>query len=517
MQNSQKIQIHKLTESHSYIDADSKTLIKINDLLKVKDPNSMFDVMVKRHLKSPYIYYAFPQNGKLVIMNGHIPLIKMYYPNLELINNLKYENIKFKDKEIDDYLEKTLKLLPFVPYDYQEIAFKESLKNKKCINIMSTSCGKSVVISMIADFMRTKNKKGLLLVPNINLLNQFYSDIKDYNLIELYNDTRIIGGGETKRIFDKSLTISTWQSLMGYEHLVNELDYLICDEVQYFASEHTGSIVKSTKNTQFKIALSGTLPEDPTKKMQLLGLFGMPKTYITPRELINRGIACPIQIKVINLKYTTREIYTISGTKLYAHKVQFLKEHENRMKYCVQLMSKLSNTHENTLLLFGHTLHGKDLFINLMKLKFPNIEVNSKDITGKHSFEFQKKYNIFFLNGEDNAKKRELARLILEKCEGATLIANIKLLAAGVSINRLHNIIIASPIKTYSTVTQIIGRLMRLHKSKTVATIYDLVDQVSPFKNQFKHRKKTSYQREQHPITEISINLEAYFDEDQVW
>ena len=41
--------------------------------------------------------------------------------------------------------------------------------------------------------------------------------------------------------------------------------------------------------------------------------------------------------------------------------------------------------------------------------------IENKNITGKKSFEFQKQYGVYFLNGEDDAKTSELTRKILEE------------------------------------------------------------------------------------------------------
>ena len=37
-----------------------------------------------------------------------------------------------------------------------------------------------------------------------------------------------------------------------------------------------------------------------------------------------------------------------------------------------------------------------------MKLKYPDVVVENKNITGKNSFNFQKQYGVYFLNGEDD-------------------------------------------------------------------------------------------------------------------
>ena len=141
-------------------------------------------------------------------MNGHLQMLGHFGIKPEVLKS------DYTEQELDDFLDEIRPELPFTPHDFQEKAFKESILGVKQINKMCTSSGKSMTISLIAEFFRRKGKHGLLLVPNINLLTQFKNDIEDYNLKELHDEVHIIGGGQSVKHFDKSLTISTWQSMM---------------------------------------------------------------------------------------------------------------------------------------------------------------------------------------------------------------------------------------------------------------------------------------------------------------
>jgi len=494
----------KLNESYSCIETDSETSQKIFNYLRVERPGAYFEPLVKAGFKSPYNYFAKIHDKKLIVMNGHVDLLKEFGFH--------------KTKECADYTEDELTVflnsiteLPFKPYDFQIRAFKESIQNVKQINKLPTSSGKSLIIALLAEFFRQRGKKCLLLVPNINLLTQFKNDIKDYNLSELYENTHIIGAGNTDRNFDKSLTISTWQSMLNFKDHLNELDCVITDECHRFASEHTSDIVKSTINCKYKFGFTGTLPEDPTMKMELIGLFGLPKTYITSRELIDRGLATPIKINSIIFKYSEQDKRIFKEIEKYPEQLKFVKDHEARNNFIINLILKLKG-HGNTLVLFQHTEHGKRLFIDTMYKLFA-INVKNKDITGKLSFEFQEKYNVYFLNGEDDASTREKTRKILEEKNDAILIANYAILSTGVNIRNLHNMVLASPLKAYTTITQSIGRGMRLHETKSIFTVYDLIDDFGfrkpggIFWKQYEHRKNTSYNSEEYPIYEREFSL----------
>ena len=54
------------------------------------------------------------------------------------------------------------------------------------------------------------------------------------------------------------------------------------------------------------------------------------------------------------------------------------------------------------------------IFTKIMNKLYPEVEIENKDITGKYSFEFQKKYHVYFINGEDDGKIREQTRKVLD-------------------------------------------------------------------------------------------------------
>ena len=498
--------VHKLNESYSVIDADPQTIKNMFEYLKVERPGAWFEPAVKAGFKSPNEYFGSIQDKKLLLMNGHLQLLGSFGVTPETLES------DYNSLQIDEFVNDVKQILPFPPYDYQEQAFKESILNVKQINKMCTGSGKSMTISLIAEFFRRQGKKGLLLVPNINLLTQFKNDIKDYNLIDLYDDTHTIGGGSSDKHFNCSLTISTWQSMQNWKDELDTLDYVITDEAHRFASDETAAIVKETVNCKYKWGFTGTLPEDPIMKMELFGLFGLPKTYITSAGLIERGLATPIKINSIIFKYNNVDKGVFKDAKVYTKQLKIVKEHEARNEFIVNLTAKLRG-HGNNLILFQHTDHGKGLFLDVMKKLYPDVEVTNKDISGKKSYEFQEQYGVYFLNGEDDAKTREKTRQVLEKHDDAILIANYALLSTGVNIKKLHNMVLASPLKAYTTVTQSIGRGMRLHESKKEFVVYDLVDSTN-FRNlggifykQYLHRKATSYNPEEFPVKEFEINL----------
>ena len=296
--------IQKQDESYVLLisenDADKLTLQGIYDFLKAEKPDARHNFKIQRGWESPYHYFAEVKkhNNQTVLrlLSGHLNLIKNFGIDIH------EEKSEFSEDEIDDVLEKIIKMMPFEPYDYQLNLVKDSLLNPKQMSLACTSAGKSCAIFMIMYFMYKNNKKGYLIVPNINLLDQLYDDFYNY-FDEKYSDERDKflnsidkqGGGKQSE-FNSFLTISTWQSLANRKDVLGRADFILCDELHRYAADVSSSIIKESKNAKYKWGLTGTLPEDTIAKLTLMGLFGEPKRYIRACELIERGLGTPVEI-----------------------------------------------------------------------------------------------------------------------------------------------------------------------------------------------------------------------------
>lgn len=374
--------------------------------------------------------------------------------------------------------------------------------------IIHHNSGKSLSISLILEFFRRKGLKGILVVPNINLLTQFRNDIESYGLQELLKEVQILGDGNQSD-FKTSVTITTWQSMVEHIDRIHP-DFIICDEAHRETAEVTSSILTKSVNTKIKLGFTGTLPEDPVAKMMILGLFGEPFTVITSKQLIERGLATPLKIKTLMLNYPKSECALFREFPDYQKQLKFIKEHESRNKAITDIVTTLRAKGLNTLVLFQHTEHGKQIFSDLVSRLYPEIKLESKDITGKKSLEFQKGINLFFMNGEQSGAVRESQRNIIETVEGGVIVANYAIIGTGVNMKRLHCLVLASPLKAFTTVSQSLGRLMRKHKSKKEAVIFDIVDNLGKncvFMKQYRHRVQMSYIPEEFEIQTINVNL----------
>ena len=294
---------------------------------------------------------------------------------------------------------------------------------------------------------------------------------------------------------------------------LSTLDYIIVDEAHGLKLDTKMTDIVYKSNARFRIGCTGTMPDDEVSKMAILSCVGSPKRYIRTQGLIERGLATPVRINTLFLNYNNNDKALFKYVGNYAQKLKFVKENQNRNKLIAKLGTGLS-VNGNTVLMCSHIQHMKDIFIEIIKLKDPTITIEEKHISSKTSLAFQEQMNVFYIAGATSVKDRELIMAILRNHENCILVTGYQLFSTGINIKSLKNILFASPLKSYTTVTQSIGRAIRTHISKETAEIYDLVDlfglrvpKSGIFYQQYQSRLTKSYNSEGFPVTERSINI----------
>ena len=85
--------------------------------------------------------------------------------------------------------------------------------------------------------------------------------------------------------------------------------------------------------------------------------------------------------------------------------------------------------------------------------------------------------------------------------------------STGIPVKNLHHVVLAHPVKSKVIVLQTIGRVLRKHQSKSIAMIWDLIDDMSITveKNGTKQRKNVNYALK-HAIERIERYAAEQFD-----
>jgi len=393
---------------------------------------------------------------------------------------------------------------PISHYDYQIEAVKQSIMSERATIISATSSGKSLIIySIIRWYQNYIKGKILVIVPTVNLVSQMHSDFDDYSRNDGFWDAeehihKIYQG--QKKDSDKKVYVSTWQSLQRMPNkYFEQFDVILCDEVHGAEAKSIIGIMEKSVNASIRIGFTGTLKDMKLHKLSIVGLFGDIKKVTTARDLMDRGMITPLDIKFCVLKYnqdTCKEInhkvvekVSPTGKKIYRknypHEMDYITQCMARHVYICNLVSVLPG---NVLVLFNKVQkHGKPLYELLKK-------------------RLDKKRKIHYISGETKVDNREKIRGSIEKEKDSVLVASYGTLSTGVNIKSLQFVIFASPYKSEIKVLQSIGRILRKNKGKKKAMLFDIVDdfRYKKYVNySFKHfnRRYDIYKKEKFPIS----------------
>jgi superfamily II DNA or RNA helicase len=170
---------------------------------------------------------------------------------------------------------------------------------------------------------------------------------------------------------------------------------------------------------------------------------------------MDKGQLSDFKIKCLVLKHPDTKCE--ESTKwTYQEEIEYLINNEERNKFIKNLAVSLGT---NTLVLYQMVeKHGKILY---------NVIKNTEKIGER---------KVFFVHGGTDTEDREEIRRIMEIENDAIVVASFGTFSTGINIRNLHNIIFASPSKSRVRNLQSIGRGLRQSEGKTIATLYDIAD-----------------------------------------
>ncbi len=182
-------------------------------------------------------------------------------------------------------------------------------------------------------------------------------------------------------------------------------------------------ILSSLTSCQYRFGTTGTLDGSPLNEATIEGLFGPKYKAVSTKELMDQGYVSKLKIKCIVLKYNESTSHAVKG-KTYQEEIDFLINCDARNKFIRNLGLSLKG---NKLVFFRIVDHGKTLH-----------DLITRSTT----------HNVFYIDGSVSGDNRESIRKAIEEEENAILLASLGTTSTGVSINRLHHMIAASPSKS---------------------------------------------------------------------
>lgn len=457
---------------------------------------------------------------------------------LEVKKHLEKLNFEFKIENIEDFpinkdikeedIEEWCKIFfkshkhpddrnkPFIPYDYQIKAVTQIVKYRYCNIEVGTGGGKSLIYGIFLFYymQRVKqNAKFLIIVPTIGLVKQFYNDLNSYNdgfYKEATNPLRLrmheVMSNKPRENDNPNIVIGTYQSLeKESKAFFKQFDCVTVDEAHKAKASTLKTILnKTANNATYRFGMSGTFPDSQSADyLTVLSQTGPIVSKVETHKLIELGTVTPVKIKAVILNHDDPEfrtnLYWIKqagrGKEAYDLEREYIHNSKKRTDFIIdKIISKVT---KNTLVLFHTIEYGTKLY-----------EECRNRLTGQ---------DVYYIDGETDGEKRESIKKTMEDTSGKKpkiLIASFGTFSTGISVKSLANVIFADSFKSEQLIIQSIGRILRLHNDKEIATVFDIVD---VFDKNLKHQanvlykhylaRKEFYDKRKYPNDSLQVNL----------
>lgn len=342
-----------------------------------------------------------------------------------------------------------------------------------------TAGGKSFILAnFIWNLLKNVDRqmKFMILVPNVQLVAQFYSDLLDYGF-NRHELAKFTGGMSKKEKMEHDINlakivIANRQYVFKNKGMLPKFDCLICDEVHQCNASSSAELIENL-DCKLKIGCSGTLPQDKYQLNNLIGLFGRVvfKEQIT--NLQNQGFISKLEITLLDifdsvvdkdrqLLFNLNSVNKFHQDDLSEGDIffndAFNAELEHYKKFYIDIytpvLNYLSSIDENILVLFDKIEVGKNVF-ELAKQIVPSKKAH-------------------YIDGSTPVEEREHIRSELEQNGNNILVGNVAVVGTGINIKRLNTIVFLINTKSHSRILQSIGRILRLHSTKDVARLIDV-------------------------------------------
>lgn len=366
--------------------------------------------------------------------------------------------------------------------DYQKPCTDALKKYVNGIFVLPPGLGKTQIGLECASFLKQKT---IWLTHTKDLLNQ----AKERCESNLICKTSTITEGKCDTSGD--IVFATVQTLVNVidkgEIKQDEFGLVIGDEIHHLSTsaESVKMFEKCVNyfNARYKLGLTGTLHRGDglqNTTIKILGevIYEVKKSedkkylvgYYEHKPIINIPIEqfqVPAQIHLVGTKYKPNdECFDTSSRIIFSTLISDLATNSDRNKQVLDIINKLDT----------HTI--------VISERTSQLEYLHKKVP-----------NSIYINGKTPKQKREQEIEEFRQGKHKVLFATYSLVAEGLDIPILENLIMASPVKDERLVIQAIGRCQRPSGDKKIANVYDLVDDVSIL-DKFTRKRKSVYKKE---------------------
>ena len=237
--------------------------------------------------------------------------------------------------------------------------------------------------------------------------------------------------------------------------------------------------------TDYKFGFTGTMPPSKIDQWNIIGKIGPILYEEKTLDLKEKNFVSNFKIMILDIVHSVLPKLPYNSLRpaaAYNAELDFLIKNERRNEIISKLALRLST---NTIIMVDRIEHGENIFNTLKQ--------NSKEDRP-----------IYFIQGSTDMDDREELRKLMSERSDIIAVAVSKIFSTGINIPNLHNIIFAAAGKAKIKIMQSIGRALRLHPTKSMATIFDIADNTKYSKVHLTERVKL-YDKENYTYEKKTI------------
>jgi superfamily II DNA or RNA helicase len=443
---------------------------QLSKKFKIEIPGAKYNPKVKLGRWDGCVnFFTIGGSTYINLLPDIIPIIQSHGYEIELEDLRNYGNsYDFETIKNDFWGEKCwptghrLENQPIRLNDHQVEIVNAALQNTQSISLAATGSGKTIVTATLSKIIEPYGKS-IVIVPTKTLVSQTESDYANVGL-----DVGVYYGD--RKDLSRAHTICTWQSLDRLlkrgeealdevEQLMSGLVCVICDEAHGAKAAQLREMLSGIfSHIPIRWGLTGTIPKDEYAAISLKVCLGEVVSEVNASDLQELGHLSRCHINVIQL-------LDYGQFRNYQQELSYLVTNEKRIIEIANIIAEIKQG-GNTLVLVDRIATGKLLLSYLGEEK------------------------AVFVSGatKDSSRKEEYKNI---SCNDDTiLIATYGVAAVGISIDRIFNLVMIEPGKSFVRVIQSIGRGLRRAVDKDFVNIWDITSSCKYSKKHLTERKK---------------------------
>jgi superfamily II DNA or RNA helicase len=471
---------------------------KLYDMFGVHVPGYFFQPLYKLGRWDGKTRF-FQQNGKtfIYLLERILPKIAQWGYKLEIedLREQLFDPPGLVDDQLFAHIPHKDTGEPTILRPHQVELVNALIEHGHGIGIAATSAGKTIMCAALCHVYGQTGVKTLTIVPTKDLVDQTKADYVTY----LGADNTGEYSGSNKDTSPQHI-VSTWQALKNNPKIIQQFQMVIVDECQGLRGKVlTDILTNHAAHIPYRFGVTGTLPKEEADQMSVHVAVGEVKYRVDAAHLIDKGILSRLHIDVLQLEEDFTEEYekfleewtapekppTYIQYKDgyfgdFTAEKSYLQKNEERIDWiAAAIEQKRDQRKGNVLCLVDNIAFGRKLASRIEGAVF----VNGQDVKQKDRKAF---YDMF------------------KEYDDMVVIATVHIAGTGLSINRIFNLFLIDPGKSFVRVIQAIGRGLRMASDKDFVNVWDVCSDLKYSKRHVTERisyyKEAKYPHKKHKV-----------------